>query len=69
MNTVEKALVTRDLSKASAALKNAFAVAANSGNLDLAKQLREQQKALAEQITTLNGGPIKLTATDLRLGT
>jgi len=65
MNTVEKALLNKELSKASAALQHAFALAANGGDLDLAKSLRTQQREVATRITMLNGGPVKLTGSEL----
>lgn len=65
MNSVEKALLTKELSKASAALHNAFTLATRHGSLDLAKSIRVQQQKVADNITTINGGPVKLTAADL----
>jgi hypothetical protein len=65
MTPTQKALLTKELSKASAALQGAFKLASFTGTLDLAKSLREQQRAVAAQITMLNGGPVKLTAAEL----
>ena len=58
MNVVDRALMTRELSKAQAALWTAFTAAARANNLDLAKTLRDQHKAIGTAIVTLNGGPI-----------
>lgn len=65
MNNAAKAQITKELSKASAALHNAFALANRDGNLDLAKSIRVQQQQVADNITRLNGGPVKLKAGDL----
>lgn len=65
MNTANKALINRELSKASTALHHAFTLAANNGNLDLAASLRRQQRDVATKITELNGGPVKLTGAEL----
>lgn len=65
MNTAAKAQITKELSKASAALHNAFSLASRDGNLDLAKSIRVQQQQVADNITTLNGGPVRLKAVDL----
>jgi len=65
MTVTEKALLTKELSKASAALQHAFALASRSGNFNLASNLRHYQKAIATEITGINGGPVKLTAAEL----
>lgn len=54
MTDIQKAEVTRELVRASDALKNAFQVACHVYDLDLAKDLREQRKALAAKITRIN---------------
>jgi len=65
MTPTQKALLTKELSKASAALQGAFALANQCGNRNLASNLQHQQKAIAGEITALNGGPVKLTAAEL----
>lgn len=60
-----RAEVTKELIRAQDALQNAFQVAASSGNLDLAKSLREQRKQLGAKITMVNGGPVKVRGTEL----
>ena len=65
MTNTEKALLTKELSKASAALHHAFVLASRSGDLALAKSIRNQQKAVADNIATVNGGPVKLTGIEL----
>ena len=65
MTALQKALLTKELSKASAALQGAFTLASRHGQLDLAKSLRDQQLAVATKITLLNGGPVKLTAAEM----
>lgn len=58
LSRVERALLTKELGKAQAALWAAFTIAARAGDLDLAKGLRDQHKALGTRIATLNGGPV-----------
>lgn len=65
MNTVEKALLTKELSKASAALQHAFALARANGRRDLANSLQRHQVEIASQIIALNGGPVRLTGAEL----
>jgi len=65
MTTADKALLTKELNKASAALQQAFRLARYKGNFDLARSLERQQKTLADEIIKLNGGPVKLKAVDL----
>lgn len=67
MTTIEKALLNKELSKASTALHQAFRIASTC-NPDLAKTIRRQQKLLADSIIKLNGGPVKLTGADLLNG-
>ena len=58
MTIVERALVTKELGKAQAALWAAFTTAARANDLDLARSLRDQHKAIGLAIVQLNGGPI-----------
>lgn len=58
MKHVDRALVTKELSKAQAALWAAFTTAARANELDLAKSLRDQYKAIGTAIVSLNGGPV-----------
>ena len=64
MTVVERALMTKELSKAQTALWSAFLIAAKTNQLDVAKALREQHKAIGTAIVKLNGGPI-ITMTEL----
>lgn len=57
MTSVERALMTKELSKAQTALWAAFTIAAKTHQLDVAKSLREQHKAIGSAIVKLNGGP------------
>jgi hypothetical protein len=65
MTSIQKALLTKELSKASAALHQAFTLATQCGKFDLSRNLRQQQQAVADEITKLNGGPVKLTGAEL----
>lgn len=58
MTNVERALVTKELGKAQAALWAAFTTAARANDLGLAKALREKHKEIGTTITTINGGPV-----------
>lgn len=58
MKSVDRAFVTRELSKAQAAIWAAFKVAAGANDLDLAKTLRDQHRAMGAKIVEINGGPI-----------
>lgn len=58
LSLVEKALVTKELGKAQAALWAAFTVAARANDLDLAKALRDQHRAMGAKIVEINGGPV-----------
>lgn len=58
MKTVERALMTKELGKAQSALLAAFSIAAQANQLDVAKALRAQVKAIGRQIVELNGGPV-----------
>lgn len=65
MTPANKALLTKELNQASAALLRAFNIARTHGDLDLAASVRKRQKDVADEITKLNGGPLKLTAAEL----
>lgn len=58
MKNVDRALMTKELSKAQTALWAAFTTAARTNNIDLAKSLRDQYKAIGTAIVALNGGPV-----------
>jgi len=58
MTIVERALVTKELGKAQAAIWAAFTVAARANDLALAKTLRDQHKAMGAKIVEINGGPV-----------
>ena len=58
MKSVERAIVTKELGKAQTALWSAFQVAARANDLDLAKALRDQHKAMGDKIVQINGGPV-----------
>ena len=58
MTAVDKALVTKELGKAQAALWAAFQTASRANDLDLAKSLRDQHKAIGTKIVAINGGPV-----------
>jgi len=58
MTTVARALVTKELGKAQAAIWAAFTVAARANDLDLAKTLRDQHRAMGMKIVEINGGPV-----------
>ena len=60
-----RAEVTKQLIRAQDALQNASQVAASNGDLDFAKSLREQRKQIGSQITKVNGGPMKVTGSEL----
>lgn len=65
MTDTARAEVTKELIRAQDALQNAFQVACRNNDLDLAKELREQRKALGAKITRVNGGPVKVSKTEL----
>lgn len=58
MTDIDRALVTKELGKAQAALWAAFTTASRANDLAFAKVLRDQHKALGTAIVTLNGGPV-----------
>lgn len=65
MTPAHKAMLTKELNQASAALSRAFNIARTHGDLDMAAGIRKQQKRVADQIIKLNGGPVKLTAAEM----
>jgi len=58
MTSIDRALVTKELGKAQVALRAAFTTAALANDLDLAKALRDQHRAIGTAIVALNGGPV-----------
>lgn len=58
MKDIDRALLTKELGKAQSALRAAFSIAASANALDVAKDLREQQKVIGAAIVKLNGGPV-----------
>lgn len=58
MRPIDRALVTKELGKAQAALWAAFTTASRANDLDLAKALRDQHKELGTKIVAINGGPV-----------
>lgn len=58
MTGVERARVTKELGKAQEALRVAFTIAAGARDLDVAKVLRDQAKAIGTAIVEINGGPV-----------
>ena len=65
MNSVEKAQITKELSKASAALSRAFSMASEFGDRDMAIFIKRQQIQVANAITGLNGGPVQVSGREL----
>lgn len=65
MKDTQRAEVTKELIRAQDALHNAFQVACQAGNLDLAADLRKRRRAIGETITNVNGGPVKVSKTEL----
>ncbi len=59
------AMLTKELNAAASSLHRAFNIARHHGDVDLAASLRKQQKGVADQITKLNGGPLKLTGAEI----
>jgi hypothetical protein len=68
MRADERGMITKELTKAQAALERAFRMIANSGDLDLARSLREHGKAVGMAITQVNGGPVTITGAELTIG-
>lgn len=58
MKPVERALMSKELSKAQAALVAASAIATQASQFDIAKTLRAQVKTIGLQIVAINGGPV-----------
>jgi len=65
MNDRQRAEVTKELIRAQDALHNAHRIAACANELDLAADLRKRRVALGDAITSVNGGPVKVRATEL----
>lgn len=65
MNATHKALLSRELAKASTALHNAHTLAVSGGDMDLAATLLKKQMFVAKKITELNGGPVRVTGAEL----
>lgn len=65
MTAARRAMITKELAKAQSALGNAFLMAANEGDLELAASIRKQVRATAEALTCVNGGPLKIHVTEL----
>jgi hypothetical protein len=65
MNAQQKALVSRELAKASTALHNAHMLAVHGGDMDLAAALMKDKISVATQITALSGGPVRVTGAEL----
>lgn len=60
MNRTQRAMFTKELQRASAALNNAFQIANQSTDgfdVRFRKQVKEQQRTLGEMIVAFNGGP------------
>jgi hypothetical protein len=62
---LQRAEMTKELIRAQDALHNAFQVACQVNDLDLAADLRKRRKAISETITRVNAGPVKLSQTEL----
>lgn len=65
MKDVQRAEMTKELVRAQDALHRAFQVACEAGDVDLAADLRKKRVALGEQITAVNGGPVKMSKVEL----
>lgn len=65
MTDIAKAELTKDLIRAQDALQSAFKVACRVGDLDLANDLRKRRLSLADTITKVNGGPVKISGSEL----
>lgn len=65
MTSAYRAMLTKELNQASAALSRAFNIARSHADLDTAASIRKQQQYIADQITKINGGPLKLTGAEL----
>lgn len=66
MTGIERAIMTKEIGKAQAALWAAFTIAARANDLDVAKALRDQYKLLGAAIVQLNGGPVVTLAELIR---
>lgn len=65
MTQTQQALMTKELIRAQDALHNAFQVAVQTNDLDLAADLRKRRVAIGDTITKINGGPVKVRGTEL----
>lgn len=65
MTIVERSTITKDLIRAQDAIQLAFQTAVAAGNLDLAAFLRKQRQQIGDTITKVNGGPLKISKTEL----
>lgn len=65
MTPIEKALLNKELAKVQASLQRAGSIAANAKEHELAIRLAKRQRAIGDEITRINGGPLKLTGADL----
>lgn len=65
MTDVKRAEMTKELVRAQDSLHRAFQVACEVGDLDLAADLRKKRVEVGEKITRINGGPVKLSKTEL----
>jgi hypothetical protein len=64
-NDINRALIAKELAKASAALGKTVASARYIGDAGLAAALTVQHKQIADHITRMNGGPVKLTTKEM----
>lgn len=65
MTAARRAMIAKELAKAQSALGNAFLMAANEGDIDLAARLRKQVRSVGEALSSVNGGPHKIHVTEL----
>lgn len=65
MTDVKRAEMTKELIRAQDALHNAFQMACQVNDLDLAADLRQRHKAIGETITRVNGGPVRMSGSEL----
>lgn len=65
MNAADRSFLTKELTKASAAFDRAIKTARALGDERLARVLEKQQVGVAAEITTINGGPVKLSPLEL----
>lgn len=65
MTDIQRAELTKELIRAQDALHNAFRAACRADDLDLAAHLRKERQLLADNITRINGGPVKVRIDEL----